>query len=741
MNELNKKKLLSNSIFSGSSFFISILVRLTTMPYVFNHLNINEYGILALITNILAYFSFFDLGVGRSIIKFLSENNRKNDIDQFNKYLSTGILFYLFVGCLSALLLWINASTIVITFFEIPTEFHKVAISCLIISGFNFLIVIQNQLLVSIPEAFNRFDISKFFQIITNVISSIITLLIVYLGYGLTEIVYFNVLFGILTLYVNYQILKQLVPKVKFIFKIDLSILKKMLKFGLVVMLGNIVFTGYTLFDLTFIGSIIGASALAYYSVSSTASRYLHGVVGSILLPIFPLASEHSVSNKNNFENIYYKANKFSIILSVYLCLILCLLSKDILNIWMGESFTKNAQLSFVLLVLSWAIFSFTIVSFQTSEGFGFPKFNLIFALCCTISSVLFYKILIPKFGIDGAAMSRLISIIIIAPLYVGYVERKIFNSNKIKFWAKNLLIITISSLIIYLPINYAQTFYKPTLLRLVFSIIFISVSYPTLLFYLGIFDTSEKFQIKNFIIKLSTIKQKKMKTIKKVFLRTLTFFWVDLKIGEWISKDVNTGKMTLDGDRAIEFPWCIRNFNSNNKLRILDVGCVQSPLTGMAWRLGHDIVSVDLREIEYEMPRVDFIKKDVTTLDFSDNPFDLIIFCSTIEHVGLLGRYSSNDKEDGDIRAINLCKNWLKKDGKIILTIPVGQDAIIRPYHRIYGEKTLPNLINNYNILDQEFWAKRDDNKWIKVDKEHALMVDATKGPYALGLFDLVNK
>ena len=510
MNELNKKKLLSNSIFSGSSFFISIFVRLITMPYVFNHLNINEYGILALITNILAYFSFFDLGVGRSIIKFLSENNLKNDINQFNKYLSTGIIFYLIIGCLSSILLWLNASTIVITFFKIPTEFHKVAISCLIISGFNFLIVIQNQLLVSIPEAFNRFDISKLVQIISNVISSIITLLIVYFGYGLTEIVYFNVLFGMLTFYVNYVILKQLVPNVKFIFKIDLLILKKMLKFGLVVMLGNIVFTGYTLFDLTFIGSIIGASALAYYSVSSTASRYLHGVVGSILLPIFPLASEHSISNKHNFENIYYKANKFSFILSAYMCLILCLLSKDLLNIWMGESFTKNAQLSFVLLVLSWAIFSFTIVSFQTIEGFGFPKFNLVFALSCTLSSLILYYFFIPRFGIDGAAMSRLLSIFIIAPLYVGFVERQIFNSNKIRFWGKNILIIIIASFIIYLLISYSQIVYKPTLFRLVFSIIFISVSYPVLLFYLGIFDSEEKIQIKNFILKFSAIKQKK---------------------------------------------------------------------------------------------------------------------------------------------------------------------------------------------------------------------------------------
>jgi O-antigen/teichoic acid export membrane protein len=510
MNELKKNKLLSNSIFSGASFFISILIRLITMPYVFNHLNINEYGILALITNILAYFSFFDLGVGRSIIKFLSENNLKNDIEEFNKYLSTGIIFYLIIGILSAILLCLNTSTIVVSFFKIPKEFHKIAISCLIISGFNFLIVIQNQLLVSIPEAFNRFDISKLFQIVSNILSSIITLLIVYFGYGLTEIVYFNVFFGILTLYINYEILKRLVPKVKFIYKIDMQILKKMLKFGLIVMLGNIVFTGYTLFDLTFIGSIIGASALAYYSVSSTASRYLHGVVGSILLPIFPLASEHSASNKLNFENIYYSANKFSIILSVYLCLILCLLSKDILNIWMGQNFTKNAQLSFVLLVISWAIFSFTIVTFQTTEGFGFPKFNLYFALSCTISSILLYKILIPKFGIDGAALSRLISIIIVAPLYIGFVERKIFKENKIKFWTKTLLMTTLSSLAVFLSIIYIQKMYKPNLFRFAFLFFFISISYPLLLFKLGMFNSYEKGQIKKVLSKFSTIKQKK---------------------------------------------------------------------------------------------------------------------------------------------------------------------------------------------------------------------------------------
>jgi stage V sporulation protein B len=290
-----------------------------------------------------------------------------------------------------------------------------------------------------------------------------------------------------------------------------------MLKFGLIVMTGNIVFTGYTLFDLTFIGSFIGASALAYYSVSATASRYIHGVVGSLLLPLFPLASAHSSIENQNFTKIFYKANKVSIIFSVYLCLILCILSQDLLNIWMGSKFVENSEISFVLLVLSWTIFSFTIVSFQTSEGFGFPKYNLYFAMACSILSVTFYYVLIPKYGINGAALSRLFSIILVAPFYILIIEKKLFKSIKYIYWIKTLLSILFTSFIIYLSLFYLRPFFSSIIFRIAFSLILITILFPILIYIFGIFDKSEKYYIKNYIINLFKQKQEPNETNQEV--------------------------------------------------------------------------------------------------------------------------------------------------------------------------------------------------------------------------------
>jgi hypothetical protein len=193
-----------------------------------------------------------------------------------------------------------------------------------------------------------------------------------------------------------------------------------------------------------------------------------------------------------------------------------------------------------------------------------------------------------------------------------------------------------------------------------------------------------------------------------------------------------------LEGDRAIEYPWCFSPAINQNNLKILDIGPVQSPLTGFAWRYGHNISSVDLRDLEYTFDdKLSFYKMDVQDCDFSSKSFNLIMLCSVIEHIGLDNRYKDGavGSMDADLNCLKLCKKWIKDDGVITLTIPVGLDDVIFPKHRIYGKKRLSKIFNIIKPKDAEYW-KKINNKWIKVEEEVALSTDARIGPYALGLF-----
>ncbi len=191
-----------------------------------------------------------------------------------------------------------------------------------------------------------------------------------------------------------------------------------------------------------------------------------------------------------------------------------------------------------------------------------------------------------------------------------------------------------------------------------------------------------------------------------------------------------------LAGDRALEWSWVVMHLPSR-PCRILDLGCVGSALSGIASRLGHFVTSVDLNDIEYEMPRVSFSKGDINMLDFQDNRFDIIINCSFIEHVGLENRYGSARMTDGDLLAMKKLRGLFGPEGRMILTVPVGVDATFAPFHRIYGARRLSFLLDRYDIVNKEFWAKKG-GVWVECKEDIALNTRGSSESYAIGLFVL---
>ncbi|MFZ8804427.1 MAG: class I SAM-dependent methyltransferase, partial [Candidatus Calescibacterium sp.] len=122
-----------------------------------------------------------------------------------------------------------------------------------------------------------------------------------------------------------------------------------------------------------------------------------------------------------------------------------------------------------------------------------------------------------------------------------------------------------------------------------------------------------------------------------------------------------------------------------------LDFGSGQSYMGLIAARKGFNTIALALEPVRwfYKHPRLKFIQGDTLKLQFPPSSFDLIINCSAIEYAGLAGRYGvTKDRPDGDIEAMKILKIILKPGGKMLLTIPVGQDNVFKPLHRVYGKE-----------------------------------------------------
>ena len=202
-----------------------------------------------------------------------------------------------------------------------------------------------------------------------------------------------------------------------------------------------------------------------------------------------------------------------------------------------------------------------------------------------------------------------------------------------------------------------------------------------------------------------------------------------------------------LLGERDIEWSWMASQMPSGPG-EALDFGPGRSYLALIAARRGFNVTAVDLKSVQwsYVYPRLRFLHGDILKLPLAKEHFDLVINCSTVEHVGLVGRYGvTESRPDGDLDAKARLRELMKPDGVMLLKVPVGQDAVFAPLARVYGGQRLPQLLNDYVVEKEEFWVKDGQNRWTLCDKETALDFKASAGSwdplqnvYALGCFVL---
>ena len=102
--------------------------------------------------------------------------------------------------------------------------------------------------------------------------------------------------------------------------------------------------------------------------------------------------------------------------------------------------------------------------------------------------------------------------------------------------------------------------------------------------------------------------------------------------------------------------------------------------LSLIAAHRGFETLALDLLSLDvpYLHPKLRVVKGNVLGTSLSESSFDLVLNCSTVEHVGLAGRYDvTESRPDGDLEAMERIRRLLKPSGIMLMTVPVGRDAI----------------------------------------------------------------
>jgi len=206
---------------------------------------------------------------------------------------------------------------------------------------------------------------------------------------------------------------------------------------------------------------------------------------------------------------------------------------------------------------------------------------------------------------------------------------------------------------------------------------------------------------------------------------------------------------VNTDGERYVEWTF-LSSEMPDGPGEALEFGCEQGYMSFLAAQKGFRVLAVDLQEqhFQWRHSNVEFRLGDFLQLDLPEGHFDLLINCSSIEHVGISGRYGiTAEHSNGDIEVMETFARVLRPGGLLLMSVPVGRDAVIAPLCRVYGEERLPRLLAPFQIEKERYWCKDHENRWASTTREEALSFQPLHDParpqaisYALGGFVLRN-
>ncbi len=431
-----KKNIVATFLSKG----VSILVSFIIVPLTLGYVGKVEYGIWMTISSIIAWFSFFDIGLGNGLRNKLAEALAKGDKETARIYVSsafaliTGIATVMFIGFFIAAN-FISWNKVLNTNIISNSELHKIVV----VVFFFFCVGFVMKILSSILQAMQKYALND----LLAVTAQLLGLLAIFILVKTTDssLFYLCLVYGSKTAIVLLlgsfilfsTLLKDLKPSIKYV---NLKKAMPLLNLGIWFFINQILYLLVTQTSVFLVVQFFGPEDVTIYNL---AFRYM--TIGSMLyiMMLSPFLSAFTEAyTKKEFDwikTIIRKINMVWIAASAF-TILLMFGYKLFFYLWVGDKITVPLYL-IVALGLSSIInmLSSTFTLFLNGIGKIRLQFYILFVQATLFIplSYLFYKM---NLGLASIVIPGILFGIAGAFIFITQ-YKKLINNNAVGIWNK----------------------------------------------------------------------------------------------------------------------------------------------------------------------------------------------------------------------------------------------------------------------------------------------------------------
>lgn len=423
-----KNQLKAGAIISYANLLIGNIIPFIYTPIMLRLLGQAEYGLYGIANSIMGYIGLLNFGIGGTIVRYLSKYRAEGDREQEARVIGLFLKLYSVVCALILTAGFIFAANVEVYSRSLLPEEVRTLRSLVILMTLNTAVFLPFGVFNSIVIAYERYIFSKLVGVLATVLSPVLHLILLYMGYGSVGLVIGSTLLNVVTygLYAWYALGRL---KIRPSFKpAGKGLLREILKFSAFVFLASIVDTLYWTTDKLIIGWAKGTKETAVYNIGATFNTYVTGLSSAISGLLIPKLTHMAVKDapREEFTRIFIKVGRLQFVIVSFIVSAFVAFGRQFIALWAGPEYGRSYYVALLTMI------PVTIPLIQNTG------INILYALnrhqfrstvyaCIAVLNVVLTFWWVERYGIVGAAMATCIAYVIGNILIINwYYHRKI---------------------------------------------------------------------------------------------------------------------------------------------------------------------------------------------------------------------------------------------------------------------------------------------------------------------------
>ena len=420
------RRFFSNTLtnYAGQAFILALTF--VTAPYTVHHLGPELFGILALVQVTSGFAGLLNLGIGRALTKYVSELFWKGDFQEINRLFQTAWATCMMAGFVGLAILIGPKETIGRLFFRGGPEVNGAVVGFAIyVAAFGLFTSMLLEAISALPAALQRFGICNAVNVLAGTVRCLGPVVVLACGYSIRAVLIVSLASNLLAVMVFAVISRRLIPGLNLLPSFSWPAFQKLFTFSLPLLLSALFALVVTRVDRFILAYYMPLAAVAFYTLPFSISEKASVGVANITSVVFPFTSElHSMGAYDKVHELYLRSTKILMLVTLPITVILVTVPGPILRYWLGPEYAAKGAVALSLLGVATFVNAVSAVATVSSLGVGQAWMPAAFAFASSVISLVANLLLIPRYGINGAAFAALLPQVLVVPAFVYVVTR-----------------------------------------------------------------------------------------------------------------------------------------------------------------------------------------------------------------------------------------------------------------------------------------------------------------------------